>query len=357
MDNCKLIIEIMEKIKDIDTSPLKIMEVCGSHTEVIGRLGLRDILYPKVNLVSGPGCPVCVTDESYIDAALKLLNRENILITTFGDLMKVKGTTNSLMDEKPNHNNIKVIYSPLEALKIAKENKSLEVIFLAVGFETTAPLIALSIKQAKNEKIKNISFLLGLKTMKPILEHIFKDKNHNIDGLICPGHVASVKGANYFRFIRDAYNIPAVISGFQPLDILSSIYFIINSNIKNKKTFINLYKTCVKEDGNKIANELIDEVFCQNDSNWRGIGLIKNSGLDLKNIYSDYDALKKFNVKIEKHEKSTRCICGEVILGKKSPKECDLFSKECNPSHSKGPCMVSKEGACSIFYRYNKFKL
>ncbi|MCS4516028.1 hydrogenase formation protein HypD [Clostridium botulinum] len=176
MANCKLIIEVMDKIKAIDTSPLKIMEVCGSHTEVIGRLGLRDILYPKVNLVSGPGCPVCVTDESYIDAALKLLNRENILITTFGDLMKVKGTTNSLMDEKPNHNNIKVIYSPLEALKIAKENKSLEVIFLAVGFETTIPLIALSIKQAKNEKIKNISFLLGLKTMKPILEHIFKDK-------------------------------------------------------------------------------------------------------------------------------------------------------------------------------------
>lgn len=356
MDTNKLMIKIIDKIKASDTRTLKIMEVCGSHTEVISKLGLRDILYPKINLVSGPGCPVCVTDERYIDVALELLNKKNILITTFGDLMRVKGSTNSLMDEKTKHNNIKVVYSPLEAIKIAKENKFLEVIFLAVGFETTAPLIALSIKKAKNEKIKNISFLLGLKTMKPVLEHIFKDKRHNIDGLICPGHVASVKGANYFRFIGDTYSISAVISGFQPLDILSSIYFIINGNIKNEKTLMNLYKTCVKEEGNKIANNLISEVFCYKDSNWRGIGLIKDSGLGLKNIYSEYDASKKFNIKISKYEKSTSCICGEIILGKKTPKECPMFSKKCTPQNSKGPCMVSKEGACAIAYKYNKLK-
>ncbi|GAE02317.1 hydrogenase expression/formation protein HypD [Clostridium botulinum B str. Osaka05] len=356
MDTNKLMYEIIRKIKDLNIRPLKIMEVCGSHTDIIGKLGLRDVLYPKVKFISGPGCPVCVTDESYINAALELLNKKNVLITTFGDLVRVKGSINSLMDKKTDHNNIKIVYSPLEAIKMAKENKSLEVVFLAVGFETTAPLIALSVKKAKHEKIENISFLLGLKTMKPILEHIFKDKNHDIDGLICPGHVASIKGANYFSFIRDTYNIPAAISGFQPLDILGSIYFIINGNMKNEKTFINLYKTCVKEEGNKIANELIDEVFSPEDSNWRGIGLIKNSALGLKHIYSDYDALKKFNIKIEQHKKSSSCICGEIILGKKSPKECTLFSKECTPRDSKGPCMVSKEGACAIFYKYNKFK-
>lgn len=249
MDKGSLLKNLIYKIQEAPIDKFNIMEVCGTHTGAISKFGIRELVKSKINLLSGPGCPVCVTSESYIDIAIKLLEFPSIILATFGDMMKVKGSTENLIIQKEKGKDIKILYSPLNVITLAMENKDKEIVFLGVGFETTAPLIALAIKIAKEKNIENISFLIGMKRMEPILHHILRDPSNNIQGLICPGHVAAIKGAHYFKFIVDAYNIPAVIAGFDELDIIGALYFLAGEQGKDKKSFKNLYKRCVSLEG------------------------------------------------------------------------------------------------------------
>ncbi|MFL0194808.1 hydrogenase formation protein HypD [Clostridium sp. WILCCON 0269] len=355
MSENELLINLINKIKNSDIEHFTIMEICGTHTQSIAKMGIRKLLHQKVNLVSGPGCPVCVTSEGYIDAAIELLNRDNIILVTFGDLMKVWGTKENLIEQREKGKKINIVYSPLDALKIAEENKSFEVVFLAVGFETTVPLIGLTVKKAKENNINNFSILSSLKVMKPILHKILKDENCKIQGIICPGHVAVITGADYFKFIKEKYNIASVVSGFESLDIISSIYFLIKQNCRWEKKFENLYRTCVTPNGNLLARRIIKECFFQSGCMWRGIGKIEKSGLYLNRKYEEFDAVNKFKLAIEEKNKSD-CICSEIILGKKFPYDCEFFGGECIPESPVGPCMVSSEGPCSIYYKYGGYK-
>lgn len=351
MSSQALIKDIIKKIQQSSIKDIHIMEVCGTHTEAITKLGIRQLVEPNITLLSGPGCPVCVTSEAYIDAAIELVEHPNVILATFGDMMKVKGSRESLTEQKEKGRDIRVIYSPLDSITLAQENNDKEIIFLAVGFETTAPLIGLTVKMAQEKGIKNISFLIGMKRMEPILHHILSDKHHNIQGLICPGHVAAVKGEEYFKFIVEQYNIPAVVTGFEALDIVSALYLLMQQQGAEKKTFKNLYKSCVTVKGNKRANQLMEEVFTDCEGQWRGIGNIQASGFYLRENYKSYDAAERFGVKPQ--EKFIRtCICSEILLGKKLPSSCEFFGKTCTPQQAIGPCMVSSEGACSIFYKY-----
>lgn len=348
MNKKEIVLDLVNKIKNSNVEEFNIMEICGTHTQSISKMGIRNLFYPKINLISGPGCPVCVTSEGYIDAAIELLNKENIILTTFGDLMKVKGSEENLIDKRQKGKRIKIIYSPLDALKIAKENESFEVVFLAVGFETTAPLIGLAVKRAKESNINNFSILSGLKIMKPVMKTILNDKECGVNGIICPGHVAVITGADYFKFIKEQYDISAVVTGFESLDILSAIYFLIS---QKQSKFENLYRTCVTSNGNLFAKEIIESCFLKDDCTWRGIGKINKSGLYLNKGYEEFDALKKFELSIKENRENS-CVCGEIILGKKCPSDCSFFGKKCTPSHPIGPCMVSSEGSCSIYFRY-----
>ncbi|MTI71466.1 MAG: hydrogenase formation protein HypD [Firmicutes bacterium] len=347
MNDIKLGKKLIKRINEINRKDIKIMEVCGTHTQVISKYGISNLV-KNITLLSGPGCPVCVTHESYIDASLDIIKRENVKVITFGDMIKVKGTNKSLEDYR---DKFKVIYNPLDALKIAEKNKNLDFVFLAVGFETTAPIIALTIKLAKKNNISNLYFLVSLKLMKPILNKILK-LNTDIDGIICPGHVATIMGSEYFNFISSTYNIPSVICGFEALDVVAGIYTLVKSINKDNFDFSNLYKRCVKVNGNKKAHLEIKDVFKVSNGLWRGIGEVNNSSLIINKKYKNYDALDKFNIKISTKKQANKCICSEIILGKKLPYQCNYFSKECTPMNPKGPCMVSSEGSCANYYKY-----
>lgn len=353
MNKIFLIKKFLEEIHSYPINEFNVMEICGTHTQSISKFGIRDLVKSKINLISGPGCPVCVTSEMYIDSAIEIIKKNNVILVTFGDMMKVKGSNGSLVEERERGKDIRVLYSPLDSIIVAEENKDREVVFLAVGFETTTPVIALTIKMAKERRIKNISFLIGIKKMEPILNHILKDENLNIQGFICPGHVAAVMGENYFKFIVEQYNIPAVVTGFSELDIIGALYFLTKEQIKDKKTFKNLYKSCVTLEGSSKINSLMNDVFETCDNEWRGIGNIKSSGLMLKQNYKDYDASRKFEISLDK-KTTNKCACNEILLGKKKPSNCKFFGVICTPENPVGPCMVSYEGACSIFYKYNR---
>lgn len=353
--NKNLIQQLIKEINIMANDEIKIMEVCGTHTQMISKLGIRSVLSPKIKLLSGPGCPVCVTEEKYIDTAIEMLNNYDITIATFGDLLRVNGTKSCLLDEKSKGNKVIVIHSPLDLIEIAEDNKKRNIIFLGVGFETTAPIIALTIKTAFEKKIDNLFFLTSIKLMNPILHYILQQPKSQVQGLICPGHVASIKGADYFEFIVEDYNIPAAVCGFEALDILGGIYYLTKQISKNEKiNFKNLYKRCVKSDGNPTANQLMKEVFQISNGEWRGIGKVENSFLTINKKYENLDAEKKFRVKIESQKYITKCECSDIFLGNKTPKECNLFARVCNPLSPQGPCMVSTEGACAIAYRYRE---
>ncbi|MCM0647774.1 hydrogenase formation protein HypD [Clostridium swellfunianum] len=351
MRNQELIKEMVLRIKQFPSKELNIMEVCGTHTQAISRLGIRQLFEPNIHLLSGPGCPVCVTPEAYIDTAIEILQYPNTAIATFGDMMRVRGTKETLMEQKAKGKDIRIVYSPLAAISLAKQNVDKEIVFLGVGFETTSPLIALAVKLSKERSIKNISFLMGMKRMEPVLNQILSNNDHKIHGLICPGHVAAVVGEDYFRFVTEQYNVPAVIAGFEAEDILGALYFLIRQQEQNKKSFVNLYKACVAPNGNKKAKEIIEEVSTYCDVEWRGIGRIRSSGFALRAEYKEYDALLKLGIK-SCSGSEIRCVCSEVLLGKKLPNRCKLFGTVCTPEYPAGPCMVSSEGACAVYYKY-----
>lgn len=344
---------VITMFEDYVNRSIRIMEVCGTHTRAVSKSVLRPVLPPQVSLLSGPGCPVCVTQESYVDMALELLEKHDILIATFGDMLFVCGNNGCLADKRSN--NIKVLYSPEEVLLLANNHKK-KVVFLAVGFETTAPLYAALVKRAKENSINNLFFLTSIKRMEPVLRLILSKEKHKIDGIICPGHVAAVTGSDSFRFVTEDYGIPAVVCGFEPAEIKEGIKTLLYQISGRQPTrFINLYIGCVRPDGNRTAKKYIDEVFTVTDSVWRGIGLVKNSALILNEKYEYMDAKKVFGLKNRAKKQSCGCLCSDIIMGIKTPLECKQFAKNCTPNTPLGPCMVSAEGTCSVYYRYERY--
>lgn len=351
--NTEIISGLIKNINRNLIEDIKIMEICGTHTNQIAKLGLKSLLSDRIHLISGPGCPVCVTEEEYIDYAIILLRNYPVTIVTFGDLMRVKGSKESLLDMKSSGFDVIIIHSPLDIINLAKRNITKKYVLLSVGFETTAPIIALTIKKTAEQGLNNIYFLTSLKLMSPVLHHILMDKSNKIDGFICPGHVATIKGSNYFKFISDIYKKPAVITGFEALDIISSIHFLVENIKCDESNFDNYYKRCVSDDGNIVAKMQIATVFDCSDGMWRGIGRLEKSSLVINKEYEFLDARKVFKNDLKVNSfKKTKCQCSDILLGVKSPTECILFGKFCTPVSPQGPCMISIEGTCAIAYKF-----
>jgi len=345
--NSDLISQLVQEISTWD-KPVKLMEVCGTHTMAIGKWGIRKLLPPSISLISGPGCPVCVTPSSMIDTLVNF--KHNVAIATFGDLIRVPGKKYSLEQARANGSDIRIVYSPFDALKFTKEK---ETMFIGIGFETTSPGVAYTLAYAQKNNIKNFSVFPAFKIIPPAFDALLSAKDVQIDGFILPGHVSTIIGANAYEFLPDKYGIGGVITGFEPLDILLGIKMLLDQ-IKNNKPAIGIeYKRCVKKEGNQEALSLLNEVFCIEDSVWRGLGLIKESGLGISKKYSDFDAKIKYDISIPvEPEDKTGCRCGDVLKGKIIPPQCPLFKKVCKPENPIGPCMVSFEGSCAAYYRY-----
>ena len=338
-------------LKEIN-KPIKLMHVCGTHEHTISKYGLRTLLPDTLEILSGPGCPVCVCPAADIDKAIELGKRDNTIITTFGDMIRVPASNLSLAELKAEGADVRIVYGPHDAIKIAKDNPDKEIIFFAIGFETTAPLIGYELQ---NGPPSNFSVICAYKLIPAALELLISQSQLRINGFISPGHVSTIIGLEPFRIFSDAYKVPNVIAGFEPNDVLLGILMLLQQ-IKNKKfETLNEYSRVVKPEGNKIAQEIIADVFESVSSPWRGIGRILDGGLAIREKYEKFDADKKFNIKIGKSKDiPPGCSCHLIMVGKLSPAECKLFAESCTPLNPIGPCMVSQEGTCSIFYKYNK---
>jgi len=354
--NAGLIKKISAQIKAIaPKNKINIMEVCGTHTQSFCRFGLKKLLPPNLNFISGPGCPVCVSSQEFLDSAIRLAQNRDTIIATFGDLLRVPGTKSSLEKERARGANINIVYSPLDSLRIAKENPDKKVVFLAVGFETTAPTIALSILSCAKSKIKNLSFLPALKLIPAAMEYILQDKSINISGFLCPGHVSTIIGTRPYEFIVKGYSTPCCVAGFEPVDILEGIYFILRQIINKKPEVANQYSRVVRREGNAKAINVMKKVFQVYGADWRGFGSIRNSGLRIRDEFAIFDANRVFHIKTpgRKIAKSQgKCRCADILKGLIKPSECLLYAKLCTPDNPVGPCMVSTEGACNAYYKY-----
>ena len=352
--NPELTKETLKRLEDLAEGKLyTFMEVCGTHTVSIARYGFRSLLPKNITLLSGPGCPVCVSANKDLDMAIALSKEEDIILTTFGDMMRVPGSSTSLAKEKAKGADVRVCYSPLDAIQIAKDNPEKEVVFAGVGFETTAPIVASAAIEAHEEGLENFSVLSVHKTMPNALEAIVNDKELGLDGLILPGHVSVITGIKPYYFLADTYHIPGVVTGFEPLDILLGIYELVDMVKHDRPAIKNAYTRGVRDEGNIAAQNIISEVFDEVDVEWRGLGMIPKSGLDFSNTYAYLDARKRFSdVKPEPTKEHKGCKCGEILRGHMHPSECPLFDRACTPQNPIGPCMVSSEGSCSAAYRY-----
>lgn len=350
----KLSRKIQEVGKSIDRN-INLMEVCGTHTTSIFRSGIRSIIPENISLLSGPGCPVCVTPNRYLDRAIATSKLPDVIIATFGDMIKVPGSSSSLEKEKSEGNDIRITYSPLESLRIAGENPGKKVVFLGVGFETTAPLIASLIKTASEENVANLYVLSGHKLIPPAMEALLQFENTSIDGFICPGHVSTIIGSQPYEPLVEEYGIPSVITGFEPADILEGILMLLNQIAGKSAHSVEIqYRRAVSKEGNRKAVALMDEVFEPVDTEWRGLGIIPESGLKIAHEFKDHDAEKKIRVEVEPTKEHPGCICGEVLRGVRTPRQCSLFADVCTPDNPVGPCMVSSEGSCAAYYNYGR---
>ena len=338
---------IRSKISVPPNRTINLMEVCGTHTMSIAANGIRSLLPGGIRLISGPGCPVCVTSQDDIESALLLARKDNVLITTFGDMIRVP----SDKDRLENYKNVHIVYSPMESLALADENPDKEVVFIGVGFETTAPLIASTIIETARRNIRNFSILSLHKTIPAALELILSSKESRINGLILPGHVSAVTGADYYEFLKDL-NTPGVITGFEALNIMECIYLLTKLIGESKKDILNNYQSVVSKKGNLEAMKLLKQVFKPSDALWRGIGIIPGSGLKIRDQYNEFDAQLKFNIKTVHIEEPKDCLCGNILLGQSTPAQCRHFGKSCTPTDPVGPCMVSSEGTCAAWYKY-----
>jgi hydrogenase expression/formation protein HypD len=336
---------------------VNIMEVCGTHTMAIGKHGIRGLLASNINLLSGPGCPVCVTPDYYIDYVYDLAVSKSCLIATYGDMIRVPGTDRHISLEKAKAlgAEVKMVYSSLDAVKLAKENPKKKVVFLGIGFETTTPATAIAVGEAYNYELFNFYILSMHKKIEPVMRLLLEDKELKIDAFLCPGHVAVIIGEDGFKFLED-YKCVSSIAGFEVDEVVNGLYSIILDLHSKSTTVKNVYSAVVRKEGNKAAKGIIEEYFYETDDYWRGLGLVSGSGYKLKKEYSKFNIEEIFPINIENVRKRTNgCQCGEVLKGKMTPEQCKLFGKVCNPESPVGPCMVSGEGSCAARYRYGNF--
>ena len=335
--------------------PIKIMEVCGGHTHSIFKYGIEEILPQAIELIHGPGCPVCVMPKGRLDDAIAISQNHNVIFATFGDAMRVPGSKTTLLQARAQGADIRMVYSPLDSLQIARDNPDKEVVFFALGFETTAPSTAFTILQAAAEKIHNFSLFSNHVLVIPALKALLDNPDLQLDGFVGPGHVSMVIGTDPYQFISQQYNKPIVVSGFEPLDILQSIWMLLQQLVENRCEVENQYNRIVQKSGNTVALQAINKVFVVRDSfDWRGLGDIPYSGLKIKPEYAQFDAELKFtipNLKVADHK---ACKCGEILKGVLKPWECKVFGTACTPETPIGTCMVSSEGACAAYYKYGR---
>ncbi|MDJ0690902.1 MAG: hydrogenase formation protein HypD [Xenococcaceae cyanobacterium MO_188.B32] len=349
-------IEQLSQLLPISTAkPLKLMEICGGHTHSIFKYGLETVLPESIELIHGPGCPVCVMPRGRLDNAIALAEQPNVIFTTFGDAMRVPGSQKSLLQAKAQKADVRMVYSPLDALKIAKENPDREIIFFGIGFETTAPSTALTVLQAKAEGIANFSLFCNHVLVVPALEALLSNPDLQLDGFIGPGHVSTVIGTEPYHIIADKYRKPLVISGFEPLDILQSVWMLLKQLVEGRCEVENQYTRLVNSGGNRVAQDAIAKVFTVRDRfEWRGLGEIPQSGLKIRDEYAQFDAEVKFVVPNRQVADAKACQCGEILKGVLKPWHCKVFGTACTPENPIGTCMVSSEGACAAYYKYGR---
>ncbi len=347
--------KILQAIRELRPEPVKLMEVCGTHTMAIAKAGIKTLLPEGVELLSGPGCPVCVTPAELIDQILDLAMEPGVILTSYGDMLRVPGSTpgDSLLRRRALGARVEIVYSPIDAIEIAKANPAKEVVFLGVGFETTAPGTAAAALTAREQGVKNFSVWSMLKLVEPALRALMAMEGFEIRGFLCPGHVATIIGEKGFRFLPEDYGMPAVISGFEPEDILLSVYALLKQIREGAPRVQNEYTRAVSRDGNLLAQAMMDRAFEPRTDLWRGLGQIENSGLGLREELQGYDAQRRFGLETLPAPKPTACRCGRVITGRMGPQGCPLFGKRCTPEDPVGPCMVSSEGACAAAYKYS----
>lgn len=331
---------------------VQVMEVCGTHTMAISRHGLRELLPPKVELLSGPGCPVCVTPPGVVDAMVQLARRRDVTVATFGDMLRVRGTNSSLEMERARGADVRVVASPMDALRLAQQKRDSQVVFLAVGFETTAPAVAATVAAARESSVRNFTAFCSHKLIPPAMEALMESGEVFIDGFLCPGHVSVIIGSDAYRSVAERYRVPCVVAGFEPQDVLEAMVLILRQVVQGRADVENQYVRAVRPSGNPVARRIVSEVFEVCDAEWRGLGVIPQSGLRLRTAYEMCDAVKVFDVQPVRAAEPVGCLCGSVLRGAVRPDECPLFRRQCTPATPVGPCMVSSEGTCAAYYKY-----
>lgn len=347
---------IAAQIRQIVTRPWRIMEVCGGQTHSILKYGLDKLAPEGVEFLHGPGCPICVTPTDTIDLALELSTQEDILFCSFGDMLRVPGSKEDLLSLKAKGANIRLVYSPLDAVKLAKDNPEKEVVFFAVGFETTAPANALSVLQAEQLKLNNYSILVSQVLVPPAIEGLLQNPETKIDAFLAAGHVCTIMGEAEYEALVENYQIPIVITGFEPVDILEGLKSCVDMLETGKAALDNQYKRSVRAEGNSAAQQALTEVFEIKNQRWRGLGTLPQSGLGVNEKYQKYDAVKRFQLQTHRKKEATNCISGEILMGLKKPTDCPEFCNHCHPQNPLGATMVSEEGACHAYYLYKKRK-
>ena len=344
-------------IARVTTRPWTIMEVCGGQTHAIVKFGIDELLPKEITLVHGPGCPVCVTPLELIDKAIEIATRPGVIFCSFGDMLRVPGSETDLLTVKANSGDVRIVYSPLDAVRIARDNPSREVVFFAVGFETTAPANAMAVFQADKQGLRNFSLLVSHVLVPPAMEAILASPRNCVQGFLAAGHVCTVMGFTEYGPIAEKYRVPIIVTGFEPLDILQGLYMCVQQLEQGRAEVENQYTRSVRREGNEAAQRLIREVFRVIPRKWRGVGQIPRSGFALSEKFADYDAERRFGVADYTAEESSECISGLILQGVKKPQECLAFGTRCTPEHPLGATMVSNEGACAAYYRYRRNRL
>ena len=346
--------KMVDRIKAISTKPARFMEICGTHTVAIFKHGIREVLPDHIGLVSGPGCPVCVTATRDIDKAIKLARIPEVIVTTFGDMVRVPGSESSLQREKGRGADVRMVYSTMDALEIARQNPEKKVVFLGVGFETTAPTIAAAVVAAEAEGMENLSVLSSHKLLPPAMDTLLSGGELDVSGFMCPGHVSTIIGTAAYEAVADQYHTPCVVMGFEPLDILQGIYMLA-SQIEAGEARVEIqYRRAVAPEGNPRALQTMYRIFEPCDASWRGLGVIPKSGLAFRDAYRAFDAEFLFDLEAPDSPEPPGCQCGDILRGVKTPTNCKLFRSVCTPENPVGPCMVSSEGTCAAYYKYSR---
>ncbi|HWR59606.1 MAG TPA: hydrogenase formation protein HypD [Thermodesulfovibrionales bacterium] len=352
----KTVLDELRRLMGLMGRPVKLMEVCGTHTVALFRHGIRDVIPGEIRLLSGPGCPVCVTSIKDVDSAISMAKLPGVILATFGDMMRVPGGEQSLNDARSEGADVRIFYSPMDALKLATRERNREVVFFATGFETTSPLIAATVQEAERNGVANFSIYSAHKLVPPALKALLDSPDVMVDGFILPGHVSTIIGCEPYRFMANDYGKPGVITGFDAEDIIEGIFMLI-TQIHHGKAEIGIqYKKVVREEGNPRAVSVINSCFEPCDAYWRGIGEIPGSGLRLKVEFGKFDAMKKINPRVPDNPEPQTCACGDILRGVKTPAECPLFGSACTPESPVGACMVSTEGSCAAYYKYGAYR-